>query len=312
MLLLGGTALVAAAVAGFLLLRAGGAPTSEVAQAIGVRSRPAGAAVLADGKETGVVTDGEIRLEALPGRTQVVLTFRKAGYRDESRTVTLPLAKGEAVTVDLPVALSVVAVITEPAGAAVSLDGQRLSGATPLDVQTDQAVPHRITVALDGHKPQEVALLPGQVPREIRLTLEPSGPLGSVRIASYFPIDVTWKGKVVAKGQLSPVISLPQGRQALTLTSSAYFLRTNLSVDVKGGAESTLEAPDVGKLSIRANPDNCQIFIDGTFVDYPPILDKPVAAGAHNVAFKWPDGAKKEETTQVPRGGVSYVMGRKE
>ena len=31
-------------------------------------------------------------------------------------------------------------------------------------------------------------------------------------------------------------------------------------------------------------------------MDYPPILDKPVAAGSHTVAFKWPDGSRREET----------------
>jgi hypothetical protein len=47
-------------------------------------------------------------------------------------------------------------------------------------------------------------------------------------------------------------------------------------------------------------------------VDYPPILDKAIASGSHTVAFKWPDGARKEEAAQVPRGGVSYVTGRKD
>ena len=54
------------------------------------------------------------------------------------------------------------------------------------------------------------------------------------------------------------------------------------------------------------------MFIDGAFVDYPPILDRPVAAGAHTVAFKWPDGVKREAQAEVEAGSPAYVMGRKD
>jgi hypothetical protein len=73
-----------------------------------------------------------------------------------------------------------------------------------------------------------------------------------------------------------------------------------------------VEAPGLGKINIRANPDNCQVFIDGAFVDYPPILDKAAAAGAHAVSFRWPDGTKRQETAEVVPGGAAFVTGRKE
>jgi hypothetical protein len=71
-------------------------------------------------------------------------------------------------------------------------------------------------------------------------------------------------------------------------------------------------APALGKINIRANPDNCQVFIDGEFVEYPPILDRAIAAGEHRVAFKWADGTRREESVQVARGAPAYVMGRKD
>ena len=54
------------------------------------------------------------------------------------------------------------------------------------------------------------------------------------------------------------------------------------------------------------------MFVDGTFVDYPPILDRPVAAGRHTVAFRWPDGAKSEQAVEVKGGAPTFVVGRKE
>jgi hypothetical protein len=63
---------------------------------------------------------------------------------------------------------------------------------------------------------------------------------------------------------------------------------------------------------VQANPDNCQIFVDGTFVDYPPILKKSVVAGRHTVSFKWTDGGQREESIEVESGKPVYVTGRKD
>jgi hypothetical protein len=133
-----------------------------------------------------------------------------------------------------------------------------------------------------------------------------------VRVVSSFPIDVSGPGGVLARGVLSPVVKLPAGRHSLRLVSKQYFLDTRMSVSVAAGDRATLSVPAAGKISIRANPDNCEILIGGRFVDYPPILDKPIAAGTHKVTFRWPDGTLRDELAEVAPGGIAYVMGRKD
>ena len=81
---------------------------------------------------------------------------------------------------------------------------------------------------------------------------------------------------------------------------------------MKPPAVAAVSAPALGKINIRANPDNCQVFIDGSFVEYPPILDRAIVVGEHKVAFKWPDGSHQEESVEVPRGSPAYVTGRKD
>jgi hypothetical protein len=194
----------------------------------------------------------------------------------------------------------------------VSLDGEKLKTPTPLELSFDPAVEHRLNVALEGHVSQEVRLVPGQVPADLSLKLEPAGPQGAIAISSGYPLDVLWRGRVLAKDQLSPRVSLPGGRQTLTLVSPTVFLKSEVTVSVTGGAETALEAPALGKLNIRALPDNCQVAIDGTFVDYPPILNKAVVAGTHVVSFTWPDGKKAQESVEVAKGAAAFVTGRKE
>jgi hypothetical protein len=319
---LGSRRLLAGAGAGLLLVIAVGIgliasrddPPAQPPRVM-VRSDPTGAQVVLDGKETGVQTDGELVLADATAR-QAVLTFRKAGYREETRTVRLPLADGESVRVvltEIPtdVALTSLPVVTDPPGAAVTLDDTRVAGTTPLTLRLDPKKEHRVLVTLDGHGARELRIPVGAIPPEMKVSLEPEGPVGRVAVIASYPVDVLWKGRTIGRGLTGGQVSLPAGRQTLTLVSPTYFLRANVSVDVPPAGAATLDAPPLGKINIRANPDNCQVLIDGVFVDYPPILDRAIAVGAHTVAFKWPDGGHSEQPVDVGRSSPAYVMGRK-
>jgi serine/threonine protein kinase len=308
-----GAALLVALTAGVLLLARGGRDPEAAQATVRVRSQPPGARVFLDGRDTGVVTDGEVTLPA--GTGTVMLVLRKPDYREASRVLRLPLAGTDLrfALEPVPVMAAVsLPIVTEPAGASVTVDGEAVKGATPVTVSLDPAREHRIAVRLDGHAPQEVRIAAGAAPAEVRLTLEPAGPQGRAAVGASYPLDVVWRGKVLSRGQPSPEVSLPAGRQVLTLVAPTYFLRQNVTVDVRPPAVASVAAPALGKINIRANPDNCQVFIDGAFVEYPPILDRAIVVGEHKVAFKWPDGARQEESVEVGRGGPAYVMGRKD
>jgi len=309
--LLGGVALAlaAAATAAVLLLRGGRPAPAEVR--IAVRSQPMGAAVLVDGRDTGVTTNGEIVLPA-PAPAEVTLTFRKPGHREETRTLRLPLSAGEGVSVALQVEHSTVPVVSEPAGATVTLDGQRVAGVTPLELALDPAREHLVGVALDGHAAQEVRVAVGTLPSELRVRLAPLAPPGAVAITSSYPLDVQWRGRTLAHDATSPRVQVPEGRQVLTLVSATLFLREEVTVSVPSGGEVAVAAPGVGRLSVRAIPDSCRVFVDGTFVDYPPILDHPIAAGTHTVGFRWPDGEASEQAVEVAPGVTAFATGRKD
>jgi hypothetical protein len=314
LLLAAAAALLVVVVAGVLLLTR--QPPVAPPVTMHVRSDPPGAQVLVDGQDSGVVTDGDVTLPAGVSGT-VTLTLRKPEYREATRVLRLPLGASDLrfVLEALPAVTSTVAlpVVTEPPGASVTVDGQAVKGTTPLTVTVDPAREHQIAVRLEGHAPQEVRVAAGAAATPVRIVLDALGPQGRIAVSAAYPLDVIWRGKVLSHGQPSPEVVVPAGRQVLTLVAPTYFLRQNVTVDVpRPPAAASVAAPALGKINIRANPDNCQVFIDGEFVEYPPILDRAIAAGEHRVAFKWPDGARREESVQVARGAPAYVMGRKD
>ena len=204
-------------------------------------------------------------------------------------------------------ALHALRVRSQPPGATVALDGGAAAGVTPLELSFDPASEHRISFSLEGYAAQEVRTRPGAPPAALEVTLEKLVPPGGVAVASAYELDVVWRGRTLAKGQASPRVQLAGGRQVLTLLSSAVFLKADVTVDVPPGGEVAIEAPGLGKLNVRATPDNCEVFVNDVFVDYPPILDRPVAAGRHSVSFRWPDGARSQQAVEVKAGAPAFV-----
>jgi len=295
----------------FLLRGRDGGPPVPVEVRVAVRSQPLGATVLVDGADTGVTTNGVLVLPS-PAPEQVELTFRKAGHRDETRTVRLPLPSSQAVSVTLQSDVAVTPVRTEPAGATVTLDGERVAGVTPLEIALDPEREHVLGLALDGHVAGEVTVAVGETPEVIEARLDPLPPPGHVSVVSSYPLDVLWQGKALARGAVSPRVELPSGRQVVTLVASRLLLRTDVPVSVPAGGQASIEAPGLGEINIQALPDNCEILIGGTFVDYPPILERALAAGHHTVTFRWPDGVTSKQAVEVIAGRPAYVTGRKD
>ncbi len=225
---------------------------------------------------------------------------------------TAPAAPSKPVPAAAAPVLVTIRVVSDPAGATLRLDGRPVPGTTPLDLEIDPGRDHLVRVAKTGFLAAEARVAAGRAAPELRLVLETAGPPGVVALSAAYPVDVAWKGRTLLRAQTAARLELPIGRQTLSLVSEKHFLRSTVVVDVRAGVEAALTAPALGRLSIRALPDNCEVSIDGIFADYPPILDRPVASGTRVVSFKWPDGTRREETVEVRPGVLGYVMGRKD
>ena len=126
-------------------------PVQVETTTVHVASTPASAAVVLDGKNTGMLTPATLVVE--PGSH--VVSLKLAGYVGLTRTVSV--AKGGQASLSLSLTrtsstpLGSLRIASTPAGATVTIDGKAVSGKTPLTV--DVALGHHsILVALRGYE----------------------------------------------------------------------------------------------------------------------------------------------------------------
>lgn len=132
----------------------------------------------------------------------------------------------------------------------------------------------------------------------------------TLRVESAYPLSVRWLGRTIIDGAGGSA-AIGSGTVEVTLEAPDVFLRRRETVTVATGETATIQAPGLGRLSVLANPDNCRVFLNGQYVDFVPIRDRAVAAGAHDVEFVWADGARSQQRIQVQAGRPAYVTGRK-
>jgi predicted Ser/Thr protein kinase len=113
-----------------------------------------------------------------------------------------------------------------------------------------------------------------------------------------YPIEVFKGSDPVA--MKDGTISLPEGTHELTLKSPKVFFTRSLKVEITSTPLVLKEDwPGLGKVTIQAEPSNCKIYVDGDYLDYPPINERDIVAGTHTIKVVPDNDASQAQTKQV-------------
>jgi serine/threonine protein kinase len=270
-----------------------------------IQSTPAGADIWIDGKKS-LQTPATIE-----GKKDVTLTFRKGGYQDKVVSLSKDIWPKE-LTIRLDPEPSKPAVVgrnikidSTPPGAALLFDGQD-AGKTPAQVKIPDDQPHEIQLQLEGYQTIRQPIDKNS-PETITVQLQTTAAPGLVKYTSAHPVAVFVEGKAVKGNPLE----LEPGTYTLAFRSrKEAYIRFTQTVEVKSGETVALKVPPkgMGSLSVKANPSNCRISIDGEFIDTAPIFNLPVQAGSHTIQFYWEKLGKKLSKPVVISAGESDTV----
>ncbi len=251
--------------------------------ALAIESEPVGALVLIDGKERGRTP----LITALnPGRHQLLLTMD--GRRDVSSEFDMPGDRDLSIRLDLSAgdrAGSRLTVISNPAGAAVSVDGAQV-GVTPWSAEVKPGS-HRIAVSAVGFQ-NEDRTIQIQPNRDTVLPFAPPRAPGAAKlhVDTEPPALVRVDGKALGN---SPVFADVQPGEHQLEVSLAGFKTVAQQVLVDAGQGLSVRIPlqraqaqAAPLIAVSSDPAGAQVFLDQKLVGATP-LKVQSTPGPHEV-----------------------------
>jgi hypothetical protein len=299
----------ASAVVAFVAVRAWFVPVGAAAvvpATVIVESQPAGALLMIDGQPRGTTP---LTFSMAPGQHTLLV---RAGRTERAVKVTLGSGAQVAQYFDLTTNAPAVppgrlSIITEPAGARVTIDG-RPRGVSPLVIEGLAAGAHTLSVASDTGSAQRTITVVDGVAAEVVFTLaRPAAPVaGWITVASPFPVDVIEHDEVVGTSGRAKIM-LAAGRHEVILRSDTIGFEERRTIEIAPGAVSSIEvvAPS-GLLNVNARPW-ADVLIDGNPAGQTPLANIQVTAGPHQITFRHPQLGERIERVVVGTSGVSRV-----
>ena len=192
-----------------------------------IASLPAGATVSVDGKLLGQTP---LAGELVQGERRI--TVSRTGFKPWTRTVQVEAGKAVHIAdVQLAKADGVLEIVTEPRGAAITVDG-RYRGESPLSVAVSSDVEHRVTAMKAGHEPRT---LTAQVAPDAtsNVTLQLEAELATVALATQ-PEDAELLVDGKPAGSANQRLSLTTTEHELVVRREGYASWRTLVTPRKG------------------------------------------------------------------------------
>lgn len=143
------------------------------------------------------------------------------------------------------------------------------------------------------------------------VALTPLGRPGKLAIESSYAVAIHLRGNVLAPVAARPSVALRPGTYQVQLVASDVFLSRTFEVSIREGETTTLTTPALGRINVRANPGNCSVTVDGVSAGSPPIMNRDIVGGTHELVFIWPGEVRDVQTVTVEVKKPTYVIGQK-
>jgi len=281
---------------------------------ISVTSTPSGAAISLDGTDTGNVTPFTLD-NLVPGSHTVGVSL--SGYVSNSTTVTI--SAGTTVQADfqlvpVPVTTGTLIVSSNPAGAAISLDGVDTGNVTPATFTGIEQGDHLVEVSLANYVPANKTVgvqAGGSVTADFSLVPVPT--TGSLNVTSS-PAGAAISLDGSATGKTTPFIfnDITPGDHTVDVSLAGYSPGSATIAVTTGETASAdfqlVPVPQTGSIAVTSTPAGAGISLDGNDTgEVTPFTLDNVLAGTHTIDVSLPGYFPASQNVSVTTGFTANV-----
>ena len=201
-----------------------------------------------------------------------------------------------------PVTSGNIRVITDPEGARLLIGGRDSGLTTPADVKLDDVQSGRVRVALRGYRSTAVVATAPQIEAGAVLVKLEAAPTGiDVDITGGYPFEV-WDGNRKLSDRSARHSLTVEPPRTLRLVAGDVLLNANVRVEPESSGRASLQAPELGRLTLLTRYETCKVVIGGRDFGYPPLTDVPLAPGTHRLVLRCPEGDQHSSTIRIESG----------
>ncbi|OFW28328.1 MAG: hypothetical protein A3G76_02880 [Acidobacteria bacterium RIFCSPLOWO2_12_FULL_65_11] len=271
-----------------------------------IETRPAGAQVMIDGQ--------------LRGTTPLTLSLKSGSHTmtvrsdADERVVPLSVAAGaelaqhfEMKTLEPEVVVGRMSVVTDPAGARVSVDGRPV-GTSPIEALDLTAAAHKVTVTSETGSAERTVTIEAGTSTSVVFSLpKVVAPLGGwLSISAPFDVQIVEGGDVIGSGGAAKIM-LAGGRHDIVLVNRTLEYQESRRVEIAPGKVTPIRV-DPPRVMVSANARPwADVLVDGTSVGQTPIANLALPIGTHQVVFRHPQLGERRETVVVNAKGPNRI-----
>ncbi|MFO7871137.1 MAG: PEGA domain-containing protein [Kiritimatiellia bacterium] len=263
-----------------------------------VSTEPEGALIVCDGivREAAPLVIDNLR----PGKH--VVTAKKQGYRDTSRTVILNAGQPAAVNIRLEEITGLLLVHTDPAGADVTIDGAH-RGTTPLLITDLPLGKYRMRLAVSGYHPKELDVaLNNRIPVKKEVSLKSDS---AQLVVTSEPAGANVKVNGVVRGK-SPctVTGIQEGKTSLEVSlegHAPYKSTLKLAAGEKHSVKAVLK-PLPAVIEVFSIPRGARIYLDNQYRGKAPVKMAGLKPGPCRLRAEMPGFEPMARTVRLRSG----------
>src|SRR5262249_30232653 len=129
----------------------------------------------------------------------------------------------------------------------------------------------------------------------------------AVTASGAYPFAIVDAGRVVSPASTSHQVNISAGRK-VSLVAPEYSLNQTVTIGDTDDHRVELQAPALGKLTIRSSQETCTVQIGGRLLGYPPVNNISIASGSYRVDIVCPNGKITSEFVNIVGGQSQRVI----
>jgi serine/threonine protein kinase len=129
----------------------------------------------------------------------------------------------------------------------------------------------------------------------------------AVNVEGAYPFAIFDGSRSLSPASTSHHLTVPAGRR-LRLVAPQYSLNQSVVVEENADRRVDIQAPALGRLTIRSSQETCAIKVGDRDLGYPPVNDVAIAGGSYQINLVCPDGRNHSAFVNIVGGQSQRVI----